>query len=418
MVANLLTENNHKELIVNNATTMPPTFVALVLHLYGGKGHVYSYQKSVTEAVKLNGWDHLAVISPDPILKEFPSDWRIEFADSGALDYEGGKILNMVRRLQLWLFISSTYKYFVSLLRALKKELNRSPNKKIIFLDTYNPLQLLSLMFALMFVKRKQIVLWLLYRGGPNWGGAKHRMLARSFSYSFRLFNPFFELLLGKQNVVLLTDSDMLRQSLPLFYKRQVHLIPIPHTAAYVDKKLIAERSRDEIVCWWPGAPRPDKGLDIIQRLATEVNSEAPPIKLLVAQSAPINYVSGGIKIQKIADKLPRSEYDRNFYSCDLILLPYDSDIYNESTSGIFTECIVAGAIPLVTKGTWMAYELSKFNLDELVIDWDMNGIFGNLIRVARDPCVRGKIDKMKKAYEEYHCVKSCAETFKVLLRA
>lgn len=399
----------------NNESPLPPTLIALILHLYGGKGHVYSYQKSVSEAVRLNGWDHLAVISPDPVLKEFPSDWRVEFADSGVLDYEGGKIMAMVRRLQFWRFISSTFRFCLDLRRVLSKEISRSSNKKIILLDSYNPFQLFSLLLALIFVSRKQIVLWLIYRGGPNWGGPKHRMMARSFAYCFRFLNPFFELLLGKKNLVLLTDSDMLRQSLPLFYKRQVHLIPIPHTAAHVDKELIVDKSRDEIVCWWPGAPRADKGLDIIQRLASMVTDAAPQIELWVAQSVPVDAITGGVKIQKILDKLPRSEYDANFYACDLILLPYDTGIYNESTSGIFTECIVAGAIPLVTKGTWMAYELSQFDLNELVIDWDRTEIFENFIRISRDPFVNEKIEKMKIKYEEYHCVKSFAVTFNEL---
>ena len=58
------------------------------------------------------------------------------------------------------------------------------------------------------------------------------------------------------------------------------------------------------------------------------------------------------------------------FNRYDFVLLPYDKKIYAECNLGIFVEAIVAGKITLVSADTWMAYELNKFKLTELVIDW------------------------------------------------
>ena len=39
-------------------------------------------------------------------------------------------------------------------------------------------------------------------------------------------------------------------------------------------------------------------------------------------------------------NNIPNSKYQNLFYEADIIILPYDKGIYNESTSGIFTEAI------------------------------------------------------------------------------
>ena len=393
-----------------------PTFMALILHLYGGKGHVFSYQKSVGEAVRLNGWDHLAAISPDPTIKIFPSQWRSVYVDSGVLDYEGIEIIKLLRSFTFFPFISSMHRFARALRSLLKREMNEKHNKKIIFLEVFNPLQLISLVFALMFMKQNRIAVWLLYRGGPNWGGSRHRFLAQSHTMSFRAIHPLIELIVGKSNLVLLTDSNKLRLSLQEYYKRPVHVVPIPHTPTSISEESMPLRvQNEEISCWWPGAPRPEKGLDIIRRIASEKNEQAFKIKLFVAESANLTIVPDGIKVEAVEDKLGREEYDRMFFTSNLILLPYDQEIYNESTSGIFTESIVAGAIPLVTKDTWMAYELYKYNLTELILDWNNDNLISKLIQISSDVIIKEKIKNMQIKYNEYHNVKSFAQTLKSL---
>lgn len=53
------------------------------------------------------------------------------------------------------------------------------------------------------------------------------------------------------------------------------------------------------------------------------------------------------------------------------MLIPYDAIAYQERTSGVFTEAVMAGNIPLTTTNTWMARELLKFGLDNLIISWE-----------------------------------------------
>jgi glycosyltransferase involved in cell wall biosynthesis len=400
----------------NSLRYSSPTFISFVLHLYGGKGHVLSYQTAVGEAVRLNGWDHLAAISPDPKILNFPSEWKISYVDSGVLDYEGVEIVKLLRSFRIWPFIKSIYKFSKDLQALLRRETKDKKNRKVIFMEAFNPLQLLSLVFALIFVNRSSFSLWLVYRGGPDWGGARHRLLARSFSMSFRTINPVLELFLGKKNLLLLTDSDKLKISLEKYYKRTVHVLPIPHTSALaIETPRSARQDSESIKCWWPGAPRTDKGLDIIKRLASIESEQAHKLKLFIAKSANVTPVQHGINVVALEDKLDREEYDRMFFQSDLVLLPYDQEIYSESTSGVFTEAIVAGVITLVTKDTWMAYELERHGLRELVIDWNCTAVIERLIRLSNDSEIREKILKMQTAYKKYHNIENFAVALKKL---
>lgn len=395
----------------------PPTFVGLALHIYGGKGHVFSYHKALGDAIRLNGWIHLAIVSPCPKLPELPGEWEVEYIDSGVLDYEGTEIIRLLRRLNLWPFIKSMYVMGRDFARVLRRELESRPNSKIIFLESFNPLQLISVVLSLLFVNRSRLSVWLMYRGGPDWGGQKHRLMAKSFSMLFRATNPIIRLLVGKENLVLLTDSEILSKSLPKYYKNPVYLVPIPHTPGQCRNSLSDTKSHGHVVCWWPGAPRAEKGLDTIQRLASVKDKDAHQITLVAAKSTNLCAQEGCVRIETVEDKLARQDYENRFFTSDFILLPYDQDIYSESTSGIFTECIVAGVTPLVTKGTWMAYELEKRDLGELAIDWRSESVLQQIIGLATNDSIRQKVRAMQGEYRSFHTIPSFAHALDFLYK-
>ena len=396
----------------------PPTFIGVALHIYGGKGHVLSYHKALGEAIRLNGWEHLAVISPAPNLPKLPPEWTVEYIDSGVLDLEGLEVIRYIKHLKFWFFIKSMHTLRRDFSRVLRKEIERRQNKKIIFLESFNPLQLIAIVLSLLFVKRKKLSVWLMYRGGPDWGGPKHRLMARSFAFLFRAMNPVIQLLVGKNNFVLLTDSEMLSSTLPKYYHRVVHCVPIPHTDGQHTNAEPSIKSIEQITCWWPGAPRAEKGLDIIQNLATLHDPGVHKLTLVVARSVNLSSKKGCISIEMIDDKLSQQDYANRFFSSDIILLPYDKDIYSESTSGIFTECIVAGVIPLVTKGTWMAYELEKMDLGELVLEWGNVPLIPFICKVAKDETIKQKVSAMRDEYRTFHTIPSFAHSLDILYKS
>lgn len=89
------------------------------------------------------------------------------------------------------------------------------------------------------------------------------------------------------------------------------------------------------------------------------------------------------------------------------VLLPHRPETYGKRTSGIFVEAVAAGAIPLVSKGTWMAYELKKFGVQASLFDWEKEDLFAKLRAPFPD---REALLEMAQSYRSFHSEKGFAE--------
>ena len=100
----------------------------------------------------------------------------------------------------------------------------------------------------------------------------------------------------------------------------------------------------------------------------------------------------------------------------DIILLPYAPSSYRFRTSGIFVEAITMGKIALTTKNTWMAYELEKYDLKELIIDWDAPTIVQKLEEIYLNKSIREKLKFMTNEYCKFHNIETFAKKLKSLI--
>ncbi|NGX63715.1 MAG: hypothetical protein KR126chlam6_01128, partial [Candidatus Anoxychlamydiales bacterium] len=97
----------------------------------------------------------------------------------------------------------------------------------------------------------------------------------------------------------------------------------------------------------------------------------------------------------------------------DIILLPYSSASYKFRTSGIFVEAITMGKIALTTPSTWMAYELEKYDLKELIINWDNLNLIQKLEEIYLNKYIREKIKFMTNDYCKFHNIANFAKILK-----
>ena len=111
--------------------------------------------------------------------------------------------------------------------------------------------------------------------------------------------------------------------------------------------------------------------------------------------------------MRQIENSLSREEYLTWLLGSDIILLPYDPIIYRMATSGIFVEAVCAGKIPLVKKGSWLAHELIKFDLTELIVDWENPLFFSHLTFLIKSVKIREKLEIMQLTYQQFHSVES-----------
>jgi len=223
-----------------------------------------------------------------------------------------------------------------------------------------------------------------------------------------------FRLTLPKGRYRLLTDSELLRESLSSYFGLPLAVMPIPHTSESLPPAF--SRSRDEIVCWWPGRPAVDKGLLFIRKLASTVEPGYRDFRLVAACSSGLRSSAACVRVELLPDVLDRVDYLRWMATADVILLPYQRESYRERTSGIFVEAIVAGKIPLVTDGTWMSFQLRRHGLSELIFDWNGTRVLERIRQLLRNADLPGKISKLQDLFKHYHTVANYARSLNTLI--
>ncbi len=362
-----------------------PTLISLIPFLWGRKGHMYGYHLSVGRSARILGWKHRAAIATADTFSDLPEDWKA-CLDTDSLEAPG------IRKILVLPLFFAVYRFARSISRYLADLELIDTSTKILFLERVNPYQLLAVTLSVSFVPRKNILVWLLYRHRPD-ANNRHK-------YIYRYLNRAISNRLGKQ-FQLLTDSELLKVSLSQFFNLPVTVMPVPHTLINPPEPHPIRPS--EVICWWAGPPREAKGWQIIRNLLTVVTPAANSIQLVAAKSSNLTTKTGGMKLELVDDALSPAEYAKWLFKTDIILLPYDAYFYREETSGIFIEAIVAGKFPLVSDNTWMSFELRKYELQELIVDWHKPELLSFIAGIQKRDDLRGKIDSMRDNYSQYH---------------
>ncbi len=363
----------------------PGVFHSIMPNFYGYGGHQYGYNLSLGRALAKAGWVHQALIPIDNSMDQLPPGW-IKYLNL-SLKHEN-KNKNIYQKFLL--FKSGIF----NLKRYFKTELLKKNSEQVFFIESFSIWQFIIFSMAAINIPKGEASFWILFRYGPSIL-LRHILLYRGFIKVLRLrFGS---------NVKLVTDSELIASSLKQKIGFEFLIFPIPHTEANTSIPPLNSIVNSDLTLWWPGEPRLSKGLDIVRKISQMEVDSTLAMKLIVTKSSMIEPKAKGIEIELTEDILTEAKYRNMFNRCDFFLLPYDKKIYGESTSGIFVEAIVAGKITLVSADTWMAYELNKFKLTELVIDWGDKNLFGRIEAIYLNPQIRIKVKKMQKAYSNYH---------------
>jgi len=256
----------------------------------------------------------------------------------------------------------------------------------IFFQENFNLKELFYLTVAMRLFGKKEDRLWLVFRydfsmlrGQGRW----HRLLLRILGARVQLF----------------TDSALIAQDLA-----GATLLPIPH----MPRCDVIAAPTLPICCWWPGEPREAKGRREIMHLLSHRDAR---YEMVFSEELPLPPTTR-MKSRQLSPILPRSAYERQFSVSDVILLPYDKGTYKSSTSGILVEAVIAGKVPLIKEGGWLAYELRRFGLEELIVDWDDPNFFDTIYPLLFSNSVREKLAAMQQEYIVFHSKENFGKIF------
>lgn len=362
-----------------NRSVAPPVLVSIVPSFRGGRGHVYGYHCAIGEAVTQLGWRHIALVTPDPALPNLPPHWYI-CLDQG----NTGQPINPLRKL------GGAWCWFVTINQAIKK-LDADQQPTILFFEGFGSLQLSGLAAALALQRRSNLYVWLLYYTDV------HRSAIASV---YKTLNKLIKAMLPSGHFQLLTDSELLAKSLTNSFGEAFQQLPMLPSSPPL--QCFASAKGWEVCCWWPGEPRWEKGLEVMQHLVKQPGSR---VKVAAAADAGLRGWPGGPHVELLPKFLTPEEYSQQLAASHIILLPYDPYTYQERTSGIFLESILASKILAVSRNTWMARQLAYHDLDELAVDWYRPNLWEYLVTCTENPVIAQKITRMQQHFQEVHSV-------------
>lgn len=358
------------------------TFYSIIPSLRNELGHFFEYNLAFSKAAKINNYKHIKIIPKNAEIPLNDESWQ--------------KLIYGIDNEKKWKNIKNIIP-FIKIFRKIKKEKN-----SVIFIEDFNLIVLILILIGA-FLTLPKAQLWLFHRYEYD------KTFLKGKGYKFIHF--FFEMIFRKKNVKYLTDSELIKNMNEKFFKREFHVFPIPHI--YFPEGMKVKKNEFKKF-WWPGGLiREEKGLSNIKKILNKLKP-TDNIKILIADIAK-NLFSNDY-IDFVNTNLSRNEYEKLMISSDLILLPYISELYKFRTSGIFVEAIMAGNIPVVSKNTWMSFELIKYNLEELILDWDSKKIIDQLKFIINDDSIRKKIIQMKECYKKIHSLENYALEIKKLI--
>lgn len=226
------------------------------------------------------------------------------------------------------------------------------------------------------------------------------------------------------------TDSASLANEYKTITRFEFNVLPIPHnshTAVGSISSPIAPENKPATIAYL-GVALSIKGFPfipyVVSKMREQIRAKKASFQLQIQHF-------GEKSILMAADRL--SFYDIDLYHgtlstelyyqimerSDIILLPYSLDFYHSQTSGVFSEAMALGKVPIVPRGTWMAQEAERFGVGRSFFPSDLRSFSESVLAVYDN------IDEERKKAKEasiswnlFHCPNSFVNSIKTHLRS
>lgn len=352
------------------------------------------------DACRMNGWEHTAAVRAAARVRELPQGWTRSLGVT--VEPAGPRPVRLLRK-------------FVSFVRTTARYINAITDIEerpvVLFLEWFDLVHIAAFALALLGVPARKLsntAAWMNFRFAFSNNAYLRRMKWLLSLIERRLAG----------GLVIFTENDLVAESHARMLGRKAHVLPMPQMVTPDEPWQLPgyasqpERAR-QLVCFWPGQAAPEKGLAIISSLTKSTSPAARGVTIVADESARFTAVEGGCAIILLKKGMSRADYIGWLRTMDLALVPYMPEAYANRTSGIFGDAIAVGKPPVVTEGTWMAHELRRFDLGELVVDWDAPDVIETLTRLAHDPRVANKLAVLTAAYADFHSRRGYARVIK-----
>jgi glycosyltransferase involved in cell wall biosynthesis len=186
---------------------------------------------------------------------------------------------------------------------------------------------------------------------------------------------------------------------------KKVSLVPYPPAVRVFSKESKPlKNSQTALVLGMLGAPAEHKGYSFALEMARYVNDNRQKYSFMVqAKSEPDPVRKDISRIDNcilLSEKLGRVEFEAALQSLDVLVLPYDRQIYRETSSAMLMEAADFLVPVIVPSGTGLATDVESFGLGWVYRT--LPDLFSILNRISSDTAVLTKAQKSIDAFNVY----------------
>ncbi len=239
--------------------------------------------------------------------------------------------------------------------------------------------------------------------------------------YYTRVFN-YLEKSKYKNRIHLFSDSDSLTDEYKTYTKKRHTVLPIPHTSDCPQENPVPS---EKLIIGYMGDARTNKGFHLLPEAFDTVIKQKIDHNLEFHIQANIRNknewqaIQAGILLKNKPDTicyenaLNEIEYKNLMNRIDIFVLPYTLDYYHSQTSGVFSEARSLGKVTIVTRGSWMAQEITKYGGGALCSPDDPKDIGDAILYAIKNyPILKKEANNSKGPWNTFHNV---GNYFKIL---
>ena len=293
--------------------------------------------------------------------------------------------------------------------RSLLKDINNKATCIVIYLDFANPVQILAVWLSVvcLVATRNKTIVWTHFDRISGWQGTK---IGRFVRYLFNIFPiKVWTTAYTSEIAAESRKYGWIVDILPLPLNPALNAFACNHKSTN-EMNVFCEKF-DQLVCWL-FITRLEQGLELLPRMIDHRSARNFPkkfIKCFVSEKARIKE-NAEIELVSLP-YLSEEDYRLHFSECEVVLLPYNAHSFAGSPSMVFVEAIATCKIPIVSDRTVMARELRKFELGDLVMDFDNEFSWAVINDIRKDISIRARLKLMAESYIREHDTFACAQS-------
>ncbi len=151
----------------------------------------------------------------------------------------------------------------------------------------------------------------------------------------------------------------------------KVNLLPIPHELPFTVDPCESKRSSEPLILTYLGNARTEKGFHHLPGLVKALNRSSlvsSRVKFVIQANSSMSLEEGVIQnarkqlaaykqdnVQLLLGPLSSTEFRQHLFEADIVLMPYQAELYQRRSSGIMVQAIAAGRPVVVPANSWMA---------------------------------------------------------------